>query len=308
MKKKILIALGAVAVLVIAAVVGLLLTINFWFKKGVDYGATFALGVPTSIAGANVGVFSGQCTIERLRVGNPTGFPSDHFLTMGQADVAVALGSLLQPVVEIPRLQLKDIDVVLEKREGKANYQVILDNLGSAEQTPPPAQQKEGKKFIIRDLTIQNVAVTVDLLPVGGQLSRQRIVVPEIHLQNVGAEGNRGVMMAELTKVVVQSIFQSLMEGGAQLPGEVMAQLQQGLGQLAPIGQYGMKVVGDVKSQVGQITQGVGAAVGGLQQQVGDVQKVVPDAGKQIENLGKGLGGLLGGKKSEPQQPATQQQ
>lgn len=289
MAKKLLIALGVVVVLLVVGVIALFLSINVIFKKGVDYGATYALGVPTSIQGANVGIFAGRCTIDGLKVANPTGFPSDHFLTLGQCDVAVNLGSLLKPVVEVPSLQLKDIDMILEKREGKANYQVILDNLKGSEQAGG-AEEKEGKKLIIRDLTVRNVAVTVDLLPVGGQLSRRRLVIPEIHLQNVGAEDNRGVMVSQLTKVVVQSIFQSLMENGGELPGEVFAQLQQGVGQLKPLGQYGMKVIGDVQSQVTELGKGVGEAVGG--------------ASKQLEGLGKGLGGLLGGKKKQAE-PAT---
>lgn len=288
MVKKLVIAAGIVVVALVVGVIALLLSINYLFKKGVDYGATYALGVPTTIQGADVGVFAGRCTINGLRVANPEGFPGDHFLTLGQCDVAVNLGSLLKPVVEVPRLELKDIDMVLEKREGKANYQVILDNLKGSEQAPP-AEEKEGKKFIIRDLTVRNVAVTVDLLPVGGQLSRQRIVVPEIRLQNVGAEESRGVVMSKLTKVVVQAIFESLMGQGVELPGEVLAQLQQGMGQLEPLGKYGMQVVGDVQSQVTELGKGVGQAVG--------------EAGKQLERVGKGLGGLLGGKKETQTTP-----
>ena len=67
--------------------------------------------------------------------------------------------------VELPLLGLSDLNVVLERREGKANYKVILENLKRLEsgekKTEDPAADS-GKRFVVRKVDIRDVAVTVD--------------------------------------------------------------------------------------------------------------------------------------------------
>ena len=75
-----------VVVLVLLLVIGVLTT--FFFidriaKAGVEKGATYALGVPTTLKSADVGVFAGTFAMSGLNVANPEGFDKEpHFLKL----------------------------------------------------------------------------------------------------------------------------------------------------------------------------------------------------------------------------------
>ncbi|MCC7146779.1 MAG: hypothetical protein IT443_10060 [Phycisphaeraceae bacterium] len=296
MKKKLTRVAIGVGVGLVVVLVFAFLALNQVVKVAVEKGATSALGVPTTLGSADISVIGGSGKIKQLQVNNPEGFKSPYFFNLGEAEAAVALGSLMKDTVELPLLALADVTVNLESREGKSNYKVILENLGRYEgqegaEKPAPAEGQEagGKKFIVRELVIRNVKVDVDLLPAGGELTHQQIVIPEIRLTDIGTDSNKGVVMAELTGVITKAILRSVVDKGLQLPGAMLKELAGGLDSLKSVGDYGVKVVGDVTSKATEV--------------VGEAGKKVEEAGKEVgkavENVGKGLGGLLGGKKDE---------
>jgi len=130
LKKLLLILIATPILLIIILLVGLSLFANAAARKGVEAGATYALGVNTTLQSASVGIFSGKFGLTGLKVANVQGYKADKFLSLGEGNVAVSLGSLMKDTIEVPTFSLDTIELNLEKKEGKANYQVIMDNLG----------------------------------------------------------------------------------------------------------------------------------------------------------------------------------
>jgi len=267
-------------ILIVAISVIAFFYINSLVKQGIEYGATYALGVETKVGAADIGVLSGGASLEAVHVANPEGFRSDYFLTLRHSEVAVTMRSLLQDKIEVPRILLDGVDLNLEKREGKANYSIIMESLSRFEKNET-SDPSEGKKFVIRDLTIRDVKVNVDLLPVGGELTRQEVVIPEIRLTDVGSDSDKGVLVAELTDIALKAIIGAVIESGVKLPVAVLEELGQGLAGLASIGELGIEVVGAVGEGIGKVAEGVGKGAGGVVKGV-------------AEGVGKGIGGLLG--------------
>jgi len=119
--KKLIVKLGAVVILllIIAVAAGALL-INSIARKGIESGSTYALGVPTTLESAKVGLTSGEFSMSGLNVANPAGaFTSPEFLSMGEGSVAVSLGTLRSALVELPTLTLSDISMNLEGQGDK---------------------------------------------------------------------------------------------------------------------------------------------------------------------------------------------
>ena len=278
---KVIVAL--IVLLIIAAVIGFIM-VNKIVRKGIVAGTKYALGVNTTLDDAKISIVRGESSISGLTVSNPKGFMSNHFMTLGKGDVAVTLRSLLSDTVEVPTLSLDGIDINLEKREGKANYTVIMENLAKFEGSLP---QQSGKKFIIRDLTLRNIKVTVDILPIGGSLTRHEANIPEIHLKDIGSDTNQGVLVSELTDVVTKAVFASLVEKGISLPEDVLKDLGKGLLGLASVGKYGLKIAGKVTIKTleitGDVIKGVGKGIG----------KGVEGIGKGVGGIGKGIEGIL---------------
>ena len=228
-------------------------------KKGIESGATYALGVPTTLGSAKVGIMGGTFAMSGLNVGNPQGFSAPHFLSLGEGAVAVSFSSLNKPTVELPTLTLSDLRVNIERRDGDANYKVILANLDKLKSGSTPSKPaKDERRFIIKELSIKNVNVKLDLLggPAAlGQLTTINVPIDEIKLQNVGKTGTgvsgTGVTMSELASIIVQAVLGAAADkGGGLIPADLLSDLQGRLAGLDGVKDMGLKVLGDTKGTI----------------------------------------------------------
>ena len=159
--KKLLIAMLIFVVLIVLAAIGVFLYLDSAAKAAVEKGGTYAMGVNTTLKSADVKPFAGQFAMDGLNVANPDGFDSKHFMTLGTGDVALSLGSLMDATIRLPLLKLSDSDMNLEKKDGKANYQTILDNL---KKLSPEKPDPNAKKYVIETVEIRDVNVHVNML------------------------------------------------------------------------------------------------------------------------------------------------
>lgn len=290
-----------VLVVVVLGVVGYVM-VDKLTKQGIEKGGTYAMGVETKLDGVSLGLFSGSMSMNGLSVANPEGFKADHFLKLGDGSVQVTLGSLMSDKVEVPSLILNNVDLVLEKDKGKANYDVILENLaklGGGDEEPA-ADTEEGKKFVVKELVIKNVKVKAEVI--GGM--SVPVTIPEIRLTDIGSDSDKGVLLKDLSGIVVTAILTSVAQlPGDLLPGDIGKSLQGGLKAVGNLGQFSVEVIGNVTTEAGKV---VGAAAEKLGEGAEKVGEAAKEAGKAVDKLGEGLGGLLGGKKKEADKEADQ--
>ncbi len=299
---KLLLAIPIVLVLlVIGLVVVAAIYVDSIAKTGIEQGGTYALGVKTSLNTADVKLLSGGVTLAGLNVDNPEGFTTPHFLALNSGSVVVSLASLRSDTVEIESFELSGIDLNLEKSSAGANYKAILDNLkrleGSGDSKPAPSSSKSSKTFIIRTLTITDIAVHADVLPIGGELTRTNVAIDQIKLTDVGSKGGSGVEMTQLVSIITKALFNAIAQSGLNLPADLLGDLQGQLAQLESLGDLGISMASDVS---GQLESALGDVAGGLQDQAEgvteEIDKVADEAGKAIE----GIGNLLGGGDEKP--------
>jgi hypothetical protein len=276
------IALAALLLAVLAAAAAPLY-LDALAAAAVERGASYALGVKTEVESVDVGVFSGRASVADLRIANPEGFGGERFLTLGEGSVDVSLGTLLEDVVEIPALMLSDLRVNLERRSGRANYEVILANLAGREGGASPAG-REGKRYVIGTLTLRDVTVRADLLPVDGNLTQVDLPIREIRLTNIGSDSDRGVLLWELTGIVVKAVVRAAIEqGGGVLPSVVVDGLEAGLGGLESLGEMGIEFRVELGEALGDAVEGAAKGVQKAIEGLGDVldgsePKPKPDA------------------------------
>ena len=201
---------------------------------------------------------------------------SKNFLTLGNGKAALTLKSLLSDTIEVPSINLSDIEINLKKQGGKSNYNIIMGNLAEFEKKLP---QTSGRKFVIRELLISNIKVTADLAPIVGDLTRQVVNIPEIRLKDVGSDTNKDVLLSELSGVVLKSVLASLTEKGVKLPGDILKDIDKGLNNLKSISKYGLDITGNITSKAVEITDGL-------------KKTFEKEIKKNIESIGEGLKGI----------------
>jgi hypothetical protein len=254
---------------------GIVLYLNSIARTAIERGAGYAFGVETRVGSVQLGLLSGRFGVGGIEVGNPQGFESPRFFSLQEGRLAVGLRSLLADTVEVPEFTLDGIEIYLERRGRKTNYGSILENLGRFEskETAPAsvdaAEESQAKKFVIAELMIRDVAARLRFAPELGELAKVDVEIPEIRLSNVGSETGGGVLISELSGIVLKAVLEAVAGKRGDLPGQIGNDLRTSL---APLGRVG----GDVVGEVGRFGD--------------DARKRATGA---LEETTRGLGGLL---------------
>lgn len=248
--------------------------VNSVARKQVESSASASLGVKTSLNTLRLGLFSSNCDIRGLSVSNPQGFSETPFLSLSSGRVAVALTSLLSDEIRIPELVLEDLSLNLEVTEAGANYETILDNVKKGNSG---SNEDSEKRFVIDRFIMKSVHLKGSLL---GEPFTD-VTIPEIILEDVGSDTDGGVLLDQLTAMVVQALLVDVSVNPnvlAQMPTELLKGLRGDVGRLV-----------DLKALDGVLDiPGLGAlGQGGL-------ESLIPE-GNPLEKVGKEAGGLLKG-------------
>ncbi len=305
--KKLIKMVAVLLILLVLAMVAVAFYIDTIAKTAIERGATYALGVETALGSADVGLLSGTFTMGDLTVANPAGFDSPHFTYLHEGGVELTLGSLRKETIELPTLTLSGLDIHLDKSEGKANYDVILENLSRFESGDDAERETDGKKFVINEVLIQRIVVHVQLLPIGGDLTKLDVPIDEVRLRNVGSETDGSVLMSELTTVIIKAVLAAIVQkGGDLIPADVLGDLGQGLASLESLTEMGVEIAatfgGEVQAIVGDfshLAKPLESLGPGLEGAAGGLDEVTQGIGDAIKNIGEGFGGRLGGDKKK---------
>lgn len=257
-------------VLVALAVVGLFLFLDAALRASVEKAGSSALGVPTHLERAALSPFDGEVTLGGLVIENPPGYDEKPFLALERAHAKADLSSLGSEVVRVELVELESVALLLQKRAGRANYKVILEHLGSGKEREPQAPEDEsaGVRQHIERLVIRDIRVDFDLLPLGGEITRAEVRIPEIVLNDLGNSGN-GAGMGEITARVVEALLQAALQAGAKvLSPELLVDLKDGLAGLGVgVIELGEGVIGGI----GGALEGIGGGAADALKGLGDV-------------------------------------
>ena len=261
--------LGVVALLVVT-LVGARLYLESFAKPRLEAAVSAALGTETTVDRMSLGLLAGAAGFRGLAVRNPEGYRGDYLLQVGAVDLGVALPTLLEPEIVLTRIVLEDVRLELERAGRKSNYREILDNLGSGDgdKKGGGADEGGGRRVLVNEIRLSDVRARVQLLPmlggIGGKgleaLETIELEIPEIRLENVGAEGSRGQVTEEVTRLVLAALLRAVGDQTADLTGGLSRDL---LSASRAAGSTGLDVVGEVTRSGGETLQrlpGVGEA------------------------------------------------
>jgi len=272
--KLILRLIGGLVVGIIVLVLVAWLMIDSLAAAGVEKGASYALGVDTSVEGMSVSLLGGGVKMSGMRVANPEGFDSEHLFRMGRFDLGVKLGSLLSDTIEVQRFIVDGLDVHVEQKLSGSNVGQILSNLKRFDtgDEPPPAET-DGKKVRVDRIEIRNVTARFHLLADVAATGPVNVQLDEIVLTDVTSDDAGGVVIGELVSRLVPAILTAILKKAEDIvPGDLL---------------------NDLGSRVTVLTETLGPQARQLTQQIHE------QAGKQLDEAlaapAKTVGGLLEG-------------
>jgi hypothetical protein len=282
MKKIILrIILGFVLVMILA-VVAVLLLIDPIAKSGVEKGASYALGVETTVDSVDVRLLDGQVIMDDLNIANPEGFTSDHLVHTGQLDVQVDPGSFFSEAVQVRKFELDGLEMHIEQKLGSSNVSQIMDNikrLSKDEDKEKQTSEAPSKKVKVERILIKNVVAHFHML-VGPAL---KVEVPTIELKDVSSDGAGGVA-GQLASQIFSAVLEAVLKSAK---GIVPADFLEGLDkEFLELGGQALEQAKEAAEEVGKVLEETG------------LEEPIKDAGKSVgEGLDKLGESIFGSKK-----------
>ena len=201
---------GAAIVLMLALAGGV-----WWFSHSLDSLVASAIrtfgpeitGVSIRLDRVTIEALDGRAALHGLVVGNPSGFTTDHALSLGEISMTLDLDSLTKDVIVVKQISIVKPDVTYELGPGGSNLDAIQRNVdryvtqhgGANERT----KRNSGKKLVIEDLYIKNATAHVSTAAM--QSSGMSVPVPDLHLRDIGKRSG-GATAGEVVRQVLGAL------------------------------------------------------------------------------------------------------
>jgi hypothetical protein len=235
-----------------------------------------ATGVATTVASASLRPVAGSLAGEGMVLATPEGFDTAHFLAIDRVECDITLGSLFAETVEIPLLAIRGVDLYLEQKPRGSNYSVILDYMKATGGKAPEDGGGKGKKWVIRELVIQDIEAHSDVALAGEKISRVDVAIDEIRLTNVGQDTGGNSEAEVIASIVEATLLAVVQQGHKVLPESVVNGLGVGLKQLPGLPAV-LEIGGDA------VELGTNAVEGAAKGVTGVLDSVFGGGGKKAE-------------------------
>lgn len=101
--------IGATVAVLVAVLLGLALTIDALARSVLEATLSRAVGTEATVESLDLGIFSGQVTLEGLTVANPEGFESPRFLSLRRGRLGAGPAGDTAATVAIPEIRMQNV-------------------------------------------------------------------------------------------------------------------------------------------------------------------------------------------------------
>jgi uncharacterized protein involved in outer membrane biogenesis len=191
-----------VVVLILGAV-GIAYTyVNSIICSAIQRQATASLGVQTTLDSAHLAIFSGNLSLNDLKVSSPPNFSAPSIFTLGDIGVTVQYGQLTNSPVHIHQIVIDKPVLVVQQSNIQLNLDALMKQMPQAPKTSS-GSETQPIKLVIDELDLNNAQVT--FMPgIPGLADTVQVPVPSVTLKNIGnADGNQ--TGAAIKEVIMQT-------------------------------------------------------------------------------------------------------
>lgn len=270
---KIKIILGSIALLAVLLAVAILVVgthLGGLVKAGMETVGPKVTQTTLTVENVNLSLFAGSVGVQGLVLGNPEGYKSLTSISVSNAAISLAPGSVLSDKIVIHSIEVRAPEITFEGNPlGANNLTKIMANVksltGPADQAstnasaPSPAgQAKPAKKLEVDDFLITGAKVHANLT---GLVNKEiTLPLPDIHLTDLG-KGSGGITAADLTAKVLSEVTTAMITALTQAVGNLGKDLTHAARDVADgvLQNSNKTVIGD---KVNQLKKGLGGLLG----------------------------------------------
>jgi uncharacterized protein involved in outer membrane biogenesis len=219
--KTLLIVLGVLAALGVAAVIALQFFLGSAVTAGVNNFAPKLTQTSVVLQSASISPLTGTGTLTGLVIGNPKGWGETPLCTLGKVHLNVAPFSLLGDRVLINEIVVDAPEINYETKIIASNVADLLKNvestLGGGKNAAPVATTKDGKpiKVEVKKFRLTNARVRLGVAGTG-----MTIPMPDIELNDLGTKEG-GLSPDQILAAVVKQVAGNVVVAVAQAAGDI---------------------------------------------------------------------------------------
>ena len=310
MKRFAKIGLLAVVVLIAFVAVGggiVLSRLDGIVKRTVETEGTNQLDLTTALADADVSIFGGSLSLDKMTIANPDGYTAPNLFELGQVNVGVGYSGLTNDPVRIDSIDINSPRLVIERGTSTDVKDLLKLNLRDLMENLDLSSEEETTKLIIDRLTVTQCQVAVRP-NIDGLNEEYQITLPDVTLNNIGTDEGAengaeiGRVVGDLSMVLARRALES-----EDLPPELRGLLAGDLQSI--VNQYGDKLKAELRQelagQLDSVREQFGDEAANLLETASDgdvkgaVDGAVEEGKKRLEDEAKdrvneGLKGLFG--------------
>jgi len=217
--KKIIIAVGVLVIIIIAAVFFLVGNLDTIIKKGVETAGPKILKAPVTLDDVEISVSSGTGELKGLTIGNPSGYKTDYAFKLGGIAIDLDVKSVTTDKVHIRSIIIKGPQINFEGALGKKNNLSQLQanaagfsgtDKGEDKDSGPSGDRDSGagKKVQIDLIRIEDgkINAVMDLIKEEKSIE---VALPAVELHDIGK--NKDATMADAMKLILSSLNKAAM-------------------------------------------------------------------------------------------------
>tara|TARA_B100000427_G_scaffold298846_1_gene280117 strand:- start:971 stop:1855 length:885 start_codon:yes stop_codon:yes gene_type:complete len=274
--KKIVIALGAVIIVIVGVGIYLFMFAGDIIKTAVESIGSDATQAEVMLNKVDLDLFQGTGAMKGLIVGNPKGFKTPSAFELGEISLQIDKETVGQNPVVIKSIAITGPIVTYEKGDSTSNVDAIKANVdayakkfaGSGGEAKKEESGGEEQKLIIERLTITGGKVKLKAGVLGDNPLEASL--PNITLTDIGKDSG-GSSPADIAKAVIDKLTAGVMSINPE------------------------KLIGNAAKMMEGAVKGATDAVKGATEGAGDAAKGVTEgAGKALEGAGESIKGLFG--------------
>lgn len=273
-------------------------------KIGIEKGASYALGVDTSVENVGISLLDGTMTIENMTLDNPKGFSfkTPHLIQLDRFDLGLQSSTLLKETIQIRQFKIDGLDINIEEGKTGNNFSKVLEYVkekfksdkAPGEEDKEKKEEKGKKKVKLDKIEIYNLVAHFHFSESLGKLGKIDVPIDELILENISSDGPHGDTVSQLSQKLLPIILAAIMEKAKDFPGIPPDLLKDINIDIADVG----KVIG---GDTEKLIQEIGGAAGKILQNLGD-----GDGDGEITDILKDIGNILS-PKDKDETPAPEE-
>ncbi len=238
---------GIILILMAIVLVVLSVALNSTIRVGVERIGPAITGTEVTIEDVDLSLFTGQGRLEKLVIGNPPGFQSDHAFYLGKVHVKADLKSIWSDTILIQEIFIDSPEISFESTPEGSNISIIHENIGSfadsrgdsgnesGRRKPGQHEGSQEKSSKEQKIRIDQFIINNGRVRVSTPLLKDQIItmgLPVVQIRDIGKESG-GLTLKEISSLVYsetqKTIEQELSKSGIPV-GTDLKKLEKKLG------------------------------------------------------------------------------